>query len=407
MTDTPLATIGPYALREQIGRGGMGTVHRATAEDGTEVAVKVMHGDAADLADPERLAREVATMRRVRSPYVAEVIGADTAGDPPYVVTRFVPGPTLAARVAAAGPLTGEPLLSLARGLAAALEAMHDADVVHRDLKPGNVILGEDGDPVVIDFGIARAMDATRLTRTGVLLGTPGYLAPECVRGQEAGPAADVFGYGATLAFAATGRPPFGDGALEAVIYAVMEGRADLNGLPAGLTETVRRCLHGDPAARPSAAGLHTAAHRLSAADLDRTVRLAPPAPTKVLDDDPPATRATSAAPPATAAIAEEPRPARTADDAPARSRREEDVVAEPAEPRYKTHAARRRAERLRRRRERGPRRAGSRGTVWAVALLVAVLASFAAWVFISPFAVIFIWGVVVILAIATLVVAG
>src|SRR5580658_2768196 len=147
-------------------------------------------------------------MRRVRSPYVAEVLDADVAGEFPYIVTRFVPGPTLEQLVRGRGPMSAAGLRRLACGTAQALAAIHAAGVVHRDLKPGNVMLTDDR-PVVIDFGIAQSPDATRLTQDGLVMGTPGFLAPEVIEGRPSSPASDVHSWGATMAFAATGRTPY------------------------------------------------------------------------------------------------------------------------------------------------------------------------------------------------------
>ena len=170
----------------------MGVVYLASDAAERPVAIKVLRqGVAAEETARRRLAHEVETMRRVSSPYVAEVVDADLAGNPPYIVTRFVPGKTLEDVVAAEGPLAGAALASLATGLTSALTAVHAAGVVHRDLKPGNVML-LDGEPVVIDFGIAQAVDSTRLTMTGMFMGTPGYLAPEVIEGRPSGPAADT-----------------------------------------------------------------------------------------------------------------------------------------------------------------------------------------------------------------------
>jgi hypothetical protein len=248
--------LGPYRLREPLGEGGMGVVYLATGPGEQLVAIKVLrHSVAAEETARKRLAHEVATMRRVSSPNVAEVIDADVTGNPPYIVTRYVPGRTLEDVVAAEGPLTGPALARLAQGLTAALSAVHSAGVVHRDLKPGNVML-VDGEPVVIDFGIAQAADSTRLTMTGMFMGTPGYLAPEVIEGRPSGPAADIHSWGATIAYAATGRPPFGTGTFEAIFYRIVHGQPDLAAMPAPLVPLVLSALARDPARRPAAAEL-------------------------------------------------------------------------------------------------------------------------------------------------------
>jgi Protein kinase domain len=234
----------------------MGVVYLASDQAGRPVAIKVLRqGIAADETARRRLAHEVATMRRVSSPNVAEVIDADVAGNPPYIVTRYVAGKTLEDVVATSGPLAGPALARLAKGLAAALCAVHSAGVVHRDFKPGNVML-LGGEPVVIDFGIARAADSTRLTMTGMFMGTPGYLAPEVIEGRASGPAADIHSWGATMAYAATGRPPFGTGTFEAIFYRIVHGQPDLSGMPAALVPLVLAALARDPARRPSATDL-------------------------------------------------------------------------------------------------------------------------------------------------------
>jgi Protein kinase domain len=248
--------LGPYCLRKQLGVGGMGVVYLADDAGGRPVAIKVLRqGLTAEETARRRLAHEVATMRRVSSPYVAEVVDADLTGNPPYIVTRYVPGETLEDVVAANVPLSGGALASLASGLTAALTAVHAAGVVHRDLKPGNVML-VDGRPVVIDFGIAQAADSTRLTMTGMFMGTPGYLAPEVIEGRPSGPAADIHSWGATVAFAATGRPPFGTGSFEAIFYRIVHGQPDLSGTPTPLVPLVLASLARDPSRRPSAADL-------------------------------------------------------------------------------------------------------------------------------------------------------
>jgi hypothetical protein len=221
-----------------------------------------------------RLAREVETMRRVRSPYVAEVIDADVTHEPPYIVTRYVSGRTLEEVVGGSGPLTGPALARVASGLAQAMAAVHAAGVVHRDLKPGNVMLAR-GEPVVIDFGIAQVPDSTRLTQTGMFMGTPGYLAPEVIEGQQSGPASDVHSWGATVAFAATGRPPFGTGGFETIFYRIINGQPDLDGFPPALLSLVAQALSRDPALRPSAAELCRRAAALDPSSLSATVTAA------------------------------------------------------------------------------------------------------------------------------------
>ena len=258
-------TLGPYRLQDRLGEGGMGVVHLARDPQGSLVAVKVLRPDATESVNARlRLAREVETMRRVRSPFVAEVLDADVTGEFPYIVTRYVPGPTLEAMVRSRGPLSGSGLRLLAYGTAEALTAIHAAGIVHRDLKPGNVMLTDDR-PVVIDFGIAQSPDATRLTQTGLVMGTPGYLAPEVIEGRPSSPASDVHSWGATLAYAATGRPPFGGGddTYQTIFYRIISGRADLSGVPAALVPLLTAALATDPARRPPASWLSTQATAL------------------------------------------------------------------------------------------------------------------------------------------------
>ena len=248
--------LGPYRLLERLGEGGMGVVYLAADQQQRRVAVKALRpAIAADPNARRRLAREVETMRRVRSPFVAEVLDADVTSDPPYIVTRYVSGRTLEDIVSQDGPLTGPHLARLASGLALALSAVHAAGVVHGDLKPGNVMIAN-GEPVVIDFGIAQVPDSTRLTQTGMFMGTPGYLAPEVIEGKPSGPASDVHSWGATVAFAATARPPFGTGAFETIFYRIINGQPDLNGFPTPLLALVGQALSRDPARRPDTAEL-------------------------------------------------------------------------------------------------------------------------------------------------------
>jgi serine/threonine protein kinase len=291
-------SLGPYRLQDRLGEGGMGVVHLALDREGGLVAIKVLRqfGDEGPNAR-RRLAREVETMRRVRSPYVAEVLDADVTGEFPYIVTRFVSGPTLEQMVRRRGPMPGPGLRRLAFGTAEALAAIHAAGVVHRDLKPGNVMLADDY-PVVIDFGIAQTGDATRLTQTGLVMGTPGYLAPEVIEGAPSSPASDVHCWGATMAFAATGRMPFGGGSYEAIFYRIVSGAPDLEGVPAPLVPLISAALARDPAHRPpadwlsaQAKALETSARPASAApaaapgDLNQTATYIPtPKPQKPQD---------------------------------------------------------------------------------------------------------------------------
>jgi Protein kinase domain len=241
----------------------MGVVYLATDPVLRLVAVKALRHGVTGETSRRRLTREFETMRLVHSPFVAEVIDANVEHEPPYIVTRYVPGRTVEDVVAADGPMTGLALMRLARGLAQALTAVHAAGIVHRDLKPANVMLVS-GEPVVIDFGIAQALDSTRLTQSGMLMGTPGYLAPEVIEGSPSGPAADVHSWAATVAFAATGRPPFGSGSYEAIFYRIVNGQPDLATMPATMMSVVLHALARDPSRRPSAAEL---AERIAALD--------------------------------------------------------------------------------------------------------------------------------------------
>src|SRR5437868_5571322 len=232
---TELGKIGPYTLLERVGRGGMGEVYLAATRRGEHVAIKVLR----DLMEDDsgariRLEREVKALRRVESPYVARVFDADLDCARPYLVMEHIEGDTLMEMVRRDGPLFGPNLLALAQGVAAALAIVHAAGIVHRDLKPANILMGVDG-PVLIDFGIAQVLDATRLTMTGTFLGTPGYAAPELFADEHVGEPADVHAWAATVAFAATGRPTFGRGTVEAQMYAVLNGQADLKGVAVGL----------------------------------------------------------------------------------------------------------------------------------------------------------------------------
>lgn len=251
--------LGPYRLVEKLGEGGMGVVYCGLDERGRGFAVKVLRDHIA--YDPQaraRLEREVNVLKLVEHPRVAPLIGADIQGPRPYLVTRLVSGSPLDAWIERRGPARGESLHRAARDLMDALEAIHAAGVVHRDLKPSNVLM-PDGRPVVIDFGIAHAADEVRLTSTGFVMGTPGYIAPELLEGGTATAATDWWGFGATLAFMATGRAPYGGGPTAAVLDRVRRGQADLDGVEPAMGRLLRRVLDPDPVARPSAAEIQAA----------------------------------------------------------------------------------------------------------------------------------------------------
>ncbi len=300
---TEVGHLGPYRLLHRLGEGGMGVVHLGLDRAGRAVAIKVLRAHVAHDPDARaRLKREVSSLLRVRHPLVAEVLDADVDGDRPYVVTRFVPGPGLDAVVKDEGALPAARLTVLGRGLSQALGAIHAAGVVHRDLKPGNVLV-LDGQPVVIDFGIAHVADDVRLTSVGLVMGTPGYLSPEVIDGEPVGTATDWWGWAATLAFAASGRPPFGRGPMDVVIDRVRRGHCDLEGVDRRLQPLLVAALHVDPARRPGADEVLHALDRFAAGE-DTTLALSSPATRAVpLARTAPVTRpAVVAAPPATPA---------------------------------------------------------------------------------------------------------
>ncbi|MGD8202008.1 protein kinase domain-containing protein [Ornithinimicrobium sp. W1679] len=254
--------LGRYELLERIGEGGMGVVWRAVDDRGRQVAVKVLREHIAhDEQARARLRREVHSLARVHHPRVAAVVDADVDGPAPYIVTEHVAGRPLDEVVQQEGPLNREELLRLGRGLGEALDAIHRAGIVHRDLKPGNVLMvpgsgrghGADRlDPVVIDFGIAQVADDVRLTMTGMVMGTPGYLSPEVVEGGDVGRATDWWGWAATLAFAASGEPPFGRAPMTVVLDRVTRGRLRIDGVDPELRPLLAAALDPDPGRRPT-----------------------------------------------------------------------------------------------------------------------------------------------------------
>jgi Protein kinase domain len=244
--------VGRYQLAARLGSGGMGVVYLGVTVDGYPVAVKVLRPELAD--DPEfqaRFDREATVLARVRGAHILRVIEAGTDSGAHFLVTEYAAGPSLARYIGSAGPLGAEMLHSLAVGLAEALTVIHAAGVVHRDLKPANVILAADG-PKVIDFGIAQVLDSVSLTRPDTTIGSVGFMAPEQIRG-HAGPAADIFAWGVTVAYAASGQPPFGTGSAEAIIYRIRNGESSLAAVPKSLRPLVQAALAADPQHRPTA----------------------------------------------------------------------------------------------------------------------------------------------------------
>ncbi|WP_042407353.1 serine/threonine-protein kinase [Streptacidiphilus carbonis] len=243
--------IGGYAVERELGVGGMGTVYLARSRGGRSVAVKVVRPELA--ADPhfrERFRAEVAAARRVGGFHTAPVVDADPEADAPWLATAYVPGPTLSRLIEAQGPMDEERLRMLGAALAEALQAIHQCGLVHRDLKPSNIIMAEDG-PRVLDFGIARAVESTRLTSTGVAFGTPGFLAPEQAQGLDVDGSADVFALGAVLV-AAAGGSAFGAGTPMGLMYRSVHESPDLSAVPPGIRPVLAACLAKVPAQRPA-----------------------------------------------------------------------------------------------------------------------------------------------------------
>ncbi|MFE0250328.1 bifunctional serine/threonine-protein kinase/ABC transporter substrate-binding protein [Streptomyces sp. NPDC059010] len=289
----PLRTSDPsrlagHRLLGRLGAGGMGVVYLARSAGGSLVALKVIQAEYAEDADfRERFRREAETARRMTSPWVASLVDADPDAAQPWLATAFVPGPSLGEAVAAHGPLPLRTLRVLGTRLAQALGDLHGVGLVHRDVKPGNVLLALDG-PRLIDFGVARDPQDTALTSTGVVVGTPGFLPPEQAQGtRELAASGDIFSLGCVLAFAATGRPPFGTGSLDALLYRTVHDAPDLEGVPRPLAEVVRGCLEKDPQLRPTAQALSetlTVAASETPPDPREALRAVRPAPPENAD---------------------------------------------------------------------------------------------------------------------------
>ncbi|MEU9836585.1 serine/threonine-protein kinase [Streptosporangium sp. NPDC048047] len=244
--------LGEFEVVGRLGEGGQGIVYEGRSRSGERVAIKVLRSGS-DPAARRRLARELRSALRVAPFCTARVLTAETGRPDPYVVSEFVAGPSLQERVRGGGPLRGGDLDRLAVATATALAAIHSAGVVHRDFKPANVLLGPDG-PRVVDFGIAQLLDAS--TMPSSMSGTPPYMAPEQLNGVYGSPAADVFSWASTMAYAATGRAPFGSDTVAAIFRRILGAEPDLTGVPAPLRETLAVCLAKDPGARPSARAL-------------------------------------------------------------------------------------------------------------------------------------------------------
>ncbi|MEK2489000.1 serine/threonine-protein kinase [Kitasatospora purpeofusca] len=260
--------MGPFRVLAVLGQGGMGRVLLGVAPDGRAAAVKQVHAEfAGDDGFRVRFRREVEASRRVSGAYTAAVIAADPEAGTPWLASQFVLGPALNEALRAVGALPEESARRLAAGLAQALIDVHGAGLIHRDLKPSNVLLAEDG-VRVIDFGIARAAEGqdTRLTRTGAMIGSPGFMSPEQVEGRELTPASDVFSLGATLAVACAGRPAFAGESLPRILFAVLHAEPELSGVPVGLRPLVAACLAKDPATRPTPHAVLAALGRIAPA---------------------------------------------------------------------------------------------------------------------------------------------
>ncbi|MFJ2741066.1 serine/threonine-protein kinase [Streptomyces sp. NPDC087440] len=244
--------VGSFRIHRRLGAGGMGVVYLGSDRRGQRVALKVIRPDLAeDQEFRSRFAREVSAARRIRGGCTARLVAADLDADRPWFATQYVPGPSLHDRVAEEGSLVAAEVAAIGAALAEGLVAVHEAGVVHRDLKPSNILLSPKG-PRIIDFGIAWATGASTLTHVGTAVGSPGFLAPEQVRGAAVTPATDVFALGATLAYAATADSPFGQGSSEVMLYRVVHEEPLLDGVPDALAPLVRACLAKEQEERPS-----------------------------------------------------------------------------------------------------------------------------------------------------------
>lgn len=271
--------VGSFRLHRRLGAGGMGVVYLGSDRKGQRVALKVIRPDLAeDQEFRSRFAREVSAARRIRGGCTARLVAADLEADRPWFATQYVPGPSLHDKVADEGSLGAAEVASIGAALSEGLVAVHEAGVVHRDLKPSNILLSPKG-PRIIDFGIAWATGASTLTHVGTAVGSPGFLAPEQVRGAAVTPATDVFSLGATLAYASMGDSPFGHGSSEVMLYRVVHEEAQLHGVPDAVAPLIRACLAKDPEERPSTLQLSLRLKEIAAREAQGLPDLRPPAP--------------------------------------------------------------------------------------------------------------------------------
>ncbi|MBC2903513.1 serine/threonine-protein kinase [Streptomyces cupreus] len=271
--------VGSFRLHRRLGAGGMGVVYLGSDKKGQRVALKVIRPDLAeDQEFRSRFAREVSAARRIRGGCTARLVAADLEADRPWFATQYVPGPSLHDKVADEGSLGAAEVAAIGAALSEGLVAVHEAGVVHRDLKPSNILLSPKG-PRIIDFGIAWATGASTLTHVGTAVGSPGFLAPEQVRGAAVTPATDVFSLGATLAYASMGDSPFGHGSSEVMLYRVVHEEAQLHGVPDALAPLVRACLAKAPEERPTTLQLSLRLKEIAAREAQGIAELRPPAP--------------------------------------------------------------------------------------------------------------------------------
>ncbi|MFD8015231.1 serine/threonine-protein kinase [Streptomyces sp. NPDC058955] len=277
--------VGAFRLHRRLGAGGMGVVYLGSDRRGQRVALKVIRPDLAeDQEFRSRFAREVSAARRIRGGCTARLVAADLDAERPWFATQYVPGPSLHDRVAEEGPLRAADVASIGAALSEGLVAVHEAGVVHRDLKPSNILLSPKG-PRIIDFGIAWATGASTLTHVGTAVGSPGFLAPEQVRGAAVTPATDVFSLGATLAYASMGDSPFGHGSSEVMLYRVVHEEAQLQGVPDALAPLIRACLAKDPEDRPSTLQLSMRLKEIAAREAQGLPSARPPAPRERMEE--------------------------------------------------------------------------------------------------------------------------